>query len=117
MSDDKRIPLPIVTETTRRKRGVRLVISKILTSQPSPDPKLLALVAKAHRAREDLFTTTEPSADRHAARLARLAYLAPDITRAILEGTQPSTLTSRALLKTPSLPLAWADQRKILGFV
>ena len=116
MSGDERILLAILTEIARRKRGARLVISNVSTSQPAPDPKLLALVAKAHRARDDLFTAPEPGADRHAARLARLAYLATDITKAILEGTQPSTLTSRALLKMPSLPLAWADQRKALGF-
>ena len=113
---DERIPLTIDTNITRHKRGARLVIASSSPAQKSADPQLLALLAKAHQARGDLFAETTPPGNRHAERLARLAYLAPDITAAILDGTQPTTLTSRRLLKVPGLPLAWADQRKLLGF-
>jgi hypothetical protein len=49
-------------------------------------------------------------------RLVRLAYLAPDITQAILDGRQPSYLTADKLLAHSRLPLAWQHQRTLLGF-
>jgi hypothetical protein len=52
----------------------------------------------------------------HLTRLARLAFLAPDIVVAILEGRQPVELTSRSLLRVGNLPLAWNEQRRVLGF-
>ena len=49
-------------------------------------------------------------------RLVRLSYLAPDITRAILDGRQPADLTADKLLAHSRLPLAWHEQRIVLGF-
>src|ERR1700757_3479084 len=49
-------------------------------------------------------------------RLVRLSYLAPDITQAILDGRQPRDLTAEKLLDHSRLPLAWHDQRIVLGF-
>ena len=49
-------------------------------------------------------------------RLVRLSYLAPDITQAILDGRQPRDLTAEKLLEHSRLPLAWHDQRIVLGF-
>ena len=49
-------------------------------------------------------------------RLVRLSYLAPDITQAILEGRQPRDLTADQLLAHSRLPLAWQEQRTLLGF-
>jgi len=43
-------------------------------------------------------------------KLLPLAYLAPDLVEAILEGRQPQTLTLSALLSKP-LPLGWDAQR------
>ena len=48
--------------------------------------------------------------------LVRLSYLAPDITQAILDGRQPRDLTTEKLLAHSRLPLAWHDQRIVLGF-
>jgi hypothetical protein len=42
-----------------------------------------------------------------------LAYLAPDITEAILDGRQPEDLKVEHLLA--ALPTSWSDQRKQLG--
>jgi len=47
-------------------------------------------------------------------RILRLAFLAPDIVEAIVEGRQPRTLTVTMLLRP--IPLAWADQRAAFGF-
>lgn len=49
-------------------------------------------------------------------RILPLAWLAPEIAAAILEGRQPSGLTARRLRELSQLPLDWADQRQILGF-
>ena len=54
--------------------------------------------------------------DRYVGHLLPLAFLAPDIVASVLSGTQPVDLTAEALTKRISLPLAWADQRKRLGF-
>ncbi len=54
--------------------------------------------------------------DSYLRRLAPLAFLAPDIQRALLEGRQPAGLTLQQIIDQ-DLPLAWADQRRKLGFV
>jgi hypothetical protein len=45
-----------------------------------------------------------------------LAFLAPDIVQAILSGTQPVSLSAERLKRFASLPIDWADQRRLLGF-
>jgi len=89
----------------------------------SRDGGLVALMVKAHQARDLLVgqggSDAAPSATshRHLTRLARLAYLAPDIIVAILEGRQPRPMTSRSLLRVASIPLGWDDQRSMLGIL
>jgi hypothetical protein len=40
-----------------------------------------------------------------------LAFLAPEITRVILEGRQPTELTAKRLIRSAlKLPLLWTDQ-------
>ena len=63
---------------------------------------------------EDQRAKLTTSTHSHLQRMARLAYLAPDIVRAILAGTQPAHLTGRSLWRMAFLPVTWADQRKLL---
>jgi len=49
-------------------------------------------------------------------RILRLAYLAPDITEAILSGRQPADLTAARLLDNHDFPIEWTAQRSRLGF-
>jgi site-specific DNA recombinase len=109
--------------------GIRMVIDE--TASPGraarPDPKLIKLIARAHLLNNKLAE----GSDEHLADLAqrqkltssyftrvlRLTYLAPDITRAILEGRHPQDLTARKLLALSRLPLTWPEQRRILGFI
>jgi len=55
--------------------------------------------------------------DRYVRRLLDLAFLAPDIIAAILEGSQPAGLSAERLIRLPNLPAGWAEQRRLLGFV
>jgi hypothetical protein len=48
--------------------------------------------------------------------MIKLAYLAPCITQAILDGTQPPSLTLANLTKR-DIPVGWIDQRRALGFL
>jgi hypothetical protein len=112
-----------------RRRGIetKIVIAGPDGVQlPNPDPALIRAVARGHRWYDDLNSQRYHSmyalaqangvSDRYIARHLPLAFLAPDIVSAILEGRQPIVLTAEALLKTIDLPLTWAEQRSVLGF-
>ena len=45
-----------------------------------------------------------------------LAFLAPDIVEAILQGRQPLGLTAEKLMRG-RLPACWEQQRRLLGFM
>jgi hypothetical protein len=47
-------------------------------------------------------------------RVMRLTLLAPDIIEAILNGTQPSTLTLQNMVR--DFPISWQEQRQVFGF-
>jgi len=46
----------------------------------------------------------------------RLAFLAPDIVEAILQGLQPSGTSVRKLINGKQLPSSWIEQRQLLNF-
>ena len=53
--------------------------------------------------------------NRYVAYLVPLAFLAPEIVAKILSGTQPVELTTEVLTKRIDLPLAWTEQKAVLG--
>ena len=53
---------------------------------------------------------------RQARWILRFAWLAPDITQAILRGEQPRELTADRLARMVRLPVEWQGQRAALGF-
>jgi hypothetical protein len=123
-------PLVLSLPATKVRRGhqVRLIIPgpQALNIIPtSRDEKLVALIAEAHQARKLILACPgQPIASIAAShnrcrtrlgKLAALACLAPDIVSAMLEGRQPASLTARTL-QDIDLPLAWVDQRALLGF-
>ncbi|MGV6847958.1 MAG: recombinase family protein, partial [Marinibacterium sp.] len=91
-----------------------------------PDQDLINLVADARRWSAELLDGTSSTIrqieDREGlrsgsvSRILPLAWLATDISTAILEGRQPQHLTAKKLRSLPELPLDWHEQRKILGF-
>jgi site-specific DNA recombinase len=116
---DRRHELSISTKVRRRSRELRIVVPAGAPSQPR-NGRLVMLLGRAALAREQLFTgtaTNEVLTDRELRRVARFAFLAPDIVAAMLEGRQPISLAARQLARMPDLPLDWAEQRRILGFV
>jgi hypothetical protein len=48
-------------------------------------------------------------------RMVRMGFLAPDIVEAIIEGRPTAALTFEFFRKP--IPLDWAEQRLMLGFV
>jgi site-specific DNA recombinase len=112
----------------RAGKEVRMVIHHTDPFAPSakPDPSLIKAVVRAHRYHEMLvrhgsakfadLAKSEGLNRSYYSRLLRLAYLAPDITAAILEGRQPEGLTATTLIEHPHLPRRWPEQRAALGF-
>ncbi|XUU60841.1 recombinase family protein [Erythrobacter sp. HA6-11] len=58
---------------------------------------------------------TEVSASLYERRIQRLAFLAPDIQRAIIDGAQPVGLNLERLVKS-DMPICWIKQRNLFGF-
>lgn len=56
--DAERIDLTIDTDLLGGKRWARLIIAANESNAKSTDPKLVELIAKAHRARDDPFSGT-----------------------------------------------------------
>ena len=122
-------PITVIVPITLRRRGVeaKLVVGgKPTKSDAAPDQKLLGLIIKAHKAVGMLVAGEAASVDAASAalgmdasdvtRVIPLAFLAPDITAAILDGRCPTSLTANRLRSIGPLPIDWAEQRRILEF-
>jgi len=111
----------------KRQNGRAKPIVIAAKEAPKQDLDLIALVADARRwARELLegkavsvqqITDREKRRSGSVSRILPLAWLAPDISAAILEGRHPQHLTAKTLRSLPELPMDWVQQRQILGFV
>ena len=121
-------PIPATFEIPFQKRqnGCAKPIIIAADNAPQQDPDLIALVADARRWASELLegrassiqqiTEREGLRSGSVSRILPLAWLAPDISTAILEGRQPPYLTAKTLRALPELPLDWAEQQRILGF-
>lgn len=122
------VPLSAAFEVPFRKRqnGRARPIVMVPENAPQPDPDLIALVADARRWACELLegkaTSIQHITEREGlrggtvSRILPLAWLAPDISTAILQGRQPANLTAGSLRSLPELPPSWEEQRRILGF-
>lgn len=110
-----------------KRRGVEAKLIVSAQSEVSvPDESLIALLSRAHHWRDQLVAGKVRSARQIArdegispsevSRIVRLAFLAPDIVKAVLDGCQPIELTPRRLMRIGELPLEWRSQRRLLGF-
>lgn len=115
------ITISVATKLVRKGSDLRLAVAPGGgRAKNEPDPVLLRLIAQAFAARDFLVDGQQSSivsdySKRHLNRLAKLSYLAPDIIKAIVQGSQPVSLTGRKLLRAGTIPLAWDEQRAILG--
>ncbi|MCG6560697.1 recombinase family protein [Ruegeria sp. 1NDH52C] len=111
----------------RRQNGRAKPVVIVPRSSANPDPDLIALVADARRWAKELMdgsvcsikriTEREGLRSGAVSRILPLAWLAPDISTAILVGRQPAHLTAKTLRDLPELPLDWEKQRELLGFL
>ena len=110
-----------------KRRGVeaKLVVGGDSAMAIEPDENLIEAIATARKLFADLQSgeaasvlelATRHNVDRsHISRTLPLAFLAPDIVTAIIDGrTEPGLTLSR--IKRLKLPASWQDQRQLLGF-
>ena len=123
---DREQHLIVLTIRARLKRAgieMRMVIED--GSEPANvDPVLVRLLVRAQAIGVRLLE--EPSlplkqiaaeegiSSSYITRLLRLAFLAPDIVTAILNGRHPPQLTANRLMDDTRLPLDWTAQRELL---
>ncbi len=91
--------------------------------QPRSNATLIKALTRAYKWKERLFSGEAPSTseiakqegvtERYVSRIMRLAFLAPDIVEAILDGHQPADLELERLMK--GVPVSWNEQRRALG--
>jgi hypothetical protein len=120
------LTLSVTAQLRRTGKEMTLRIERSGTFPARPNPSLIKLIVRAHLFKARLLQSAggkfaelarrEQLNRSYYSRVVRLTYLAPDITRAILDGRQPPNLTAAMLLEHSGLPLAWPEQRKALGF-
>jgi site-specific DNA recombinase len=127
--DEPTLSLSHPIHLRRAGKEVRMVIDRAdpFALPAKPDPSLIKAIGRAHHYYALLvkhgpgkfadLAKSEGLNRSYYSRLLRLAYLAPDITTAILDGRQPEGLTATTLIEHPNLPLSWSDQRSVLGFI
>lgn len=110
---------------TARRTGLRLVLGETET-HPVPNETIAGLLKTAFLWRDRWFNNQDtalkdiakeanlPSGDVNSR--IRLAYLAPDIVKAILDGSAPKSINAEYLRRLSELPPSWIAQRKLLGF-
>ena len=121
---DALLELMIPAELRRLGKEKHLIVQ---AHEPklNPDPVLIKAVVRAHQWFDMLKDRTVESISEiakseklprtYVSSVIPFALLAPDITEAILEGTQPIDLNLDRLINA-ALPLQWAEQRSVLGF-
>jgi site-specific DNA recombinase len=121
-SGDELFRLVVPIRVKRRGVEAKLVMSAVGGRPPAADSKLIRAIAEAHRWLDDLAegcATSLRDLARHnrrdvseVSRSLPLAFLAPDVVEAILQGSQPVGLVSRRLKRIATLPARWHDQRR-----
>jgi DNA invertase Pin-like site-specific DNA recombinase len=100
-------------------RGGRRLVLSGSRSSPRPDRALVEALRKAHRMlahdRTGQPVMEAAPASPHDRKLLRLAFLAPDIQRGIIEGRHPPALNLERVMQM-TIPLDWNEQRSMLGW-
>jgi len=128
LSPDEPHTHAIVVPVRVTKRGIeqKLIIGGGVMASGSRDEPLVKAVARAYSWFEDIRMRRVSDLSELAVReqLTRsyvqahlpLAFLAPSIVGAILEGRQPADLSLKQLMYRTDLAVGWTSQRQQLGF-
>lgn len=121
---DDTIHIDIPIELRRRGVEAKLLITN--GGSRNPEESLIVLLSRSHRWLRELTKsdacTVRQIAEREnldeadVSRFLPLAFLAPDIVTAIVDGTQPPELTVASLRRACPIPNSWTEQRRRLGF-
>jgi hypothetical protein len=122
---DDSLQLKMPAELRRLGKEKRLIVAPH-APKTNPDAVLIKAIVRGHQWFEMLkhrkaesisdLARTENVQRTYPSRIIPLAFLAPDITEAILEGRQPIDLSLERLMTAMPLPLDWDAQRAALGF-
>jgi len=125
-SQDSLLTLTVLARLKRTGMEMKMLVDGEVPSGRKADRSLVRLIVKAHAMKEtlasggtmDLGGTTQRwgTGRFYFTRLIKLTFLAPDITKAILEGRHPKVLTTARLMRETRFPLDWREQREALGF-
>ncbi|MFZ1742941.1 MAG: recombinase family protein, partial [Pontixanthobacter sp.] len=118
ITDRKRGQVTILLPLALPLRGGRRHITPAGRRSAQPDPVLIMALRKAHASltyKSGLPLIQTAPASPYDRSILRLAFLAPDIQQAILDGRQPAGFNLQ-ILKKIGIPLCWSKQRKTLGF-
>jgi len=124
--EDNIISLKTTVHFRRHKVHKKTVIPSGIQQIQKPDETLIQMIAKAHLWADGLqsgkYKTMTELGEAHGVDKAdigknvRLAYLAPDIISAIMDGRQPPSLNANKLRRMSDIPSNWEKQRHHLGF-
>ena len=118
--------IDVVTKSAALRCGkqVKIVIDPHEPTAARQNEKLIADLVQARQWFADLSTGKAPSiaalskrskcSAANVSRKITLAFLAPDIVKSIVQGTQPLDLTVEKLRRACPLPASWDDQRALL---
>jgi len=117
--------LRVALGRVRRGNDVRLLVKPSGSPATPLNEELVQILADAKAAQQLAMARPEldlPAlakllgrSDRVFKRLLRLSYLAPGIVGAALSGTQPLSLTCRALHRVTGIPVSWDEQLAQFG--
>ena len=120
------ITFTVPTRLRRTGKETRLLIDGADGgARRTPDHSLCRILAQAYRynemvLRNDGKTITELAAEAgvggsYFSRILRLSFLAPEVVKTILRDRHPIELTAKRLADRTRLPIAWDEQRALLG--
>ena len=118
-------PATIEVPFQLRRRGVEIRLVLRAEGAEAPDDKLVALVARSHRWLDQLTSGAIASIREIAqaegidggdvSRFLPLAFLAPEIVEALMNGRQGVELTAEKMRQILPIPCSWREQRHQLN--